>query len=90
MQLGKQFPDAGPGGSLVGESCGDPVEWSYSFAEDATPTWTDLMQPYVAGDVLIVPVSGSSTYARGVATISAMIGGQTFGPITITLASSYP
>ena len=76
--------------SLIGDSCGDPVEWSYQFAEDATPTWSDKFAPYVAGDVLIVPVSGSSTYARGVATIYAMIGGQTFGPITITLASSYP
>lgn len=75
--------------SLVGETCGEPVEWSYQFAEDATPTWSDLFQPYVAGDVLVIPVSGSATYAKGVATISATVAGQSFGPITITLASSY-
>jgi hypothetical protein len=75
--------------SLVGEACGQPIDWSYQFAEDASPTWTDLFQPYVAGDVLVVPVSGSATYAKGVATISAIVAGQSFGPITITLASSY-
>lgn len=75
---------------LVGETCGQPIEWSYAFSEDATPTWYDLLQPYVAGSVLIVPVQGSATYARGIATISATIGGQSYGPITITLASAYP
>lgn len=74
---------------LVGDACGEAVEWSYQFAEDASPTWSDLFAPYVAGDVLVIPVSGSATYAKGVATISATVSGQTFGPITITLASMY-
>lgn len=75
--------------SLIGEVCDGVVEWSYQFAEDATPLWSELLQPYVAGGVLIVPVSAASTYAVGVATISATLDGVVYGPITITLASGY-
>lgn len=75
--------------SLAGESCGCVPEWSYQFAQDATPTWSDLAQPYIAGTQLVVPFPGSGTYAKGVATISAVCNGVAYGPVTITLSSAY-
>jgi len=75
--------------SLAGESCGCVPEWSYVFEQDATPTWADLFQPYIAGTQLVVPVPGSGTYAKGVASISATCNGVSYGPITITLSSAY-
>ena len=74
---------------LVGETCGEPVEWSYQFFQDGAPVWSDLFQPYENGDMLVIPVSGSATYAKGEARISATVAGQTFGPIMIMLLSSY-
>lgn len=74
---------------LADEHCNCELTWTYLYEQDADPVWADFFSPYIAADKLIVPVIGSATYAKAVVSISVECRGQTYGPITITLSSSY-
>lgn len=75
--------------SVVGDACGEPVVWDWSFVDDPVPLWSEHVQPYEAGNTLVIPVSGSTAYAVGNGTVTATVGGQTYGPIAFVISSGY-
>lgn len=75
--------------TVIGDTCGQPVEWQWQFVDADPPVWSNHVQPEESGDALKIPVYGSADYAKGTGQVTATVGGQTYGPILFVISSAY-